>query len=304
MYQPSSTRLALERTLLPALDAKVRLVVDYAASVNPDLWAGRLMLCAFNLFYQTTGGSFAPGFKSSGDRSGKKWQVCFEGGLPALLDYRWAMAFSAPQIKLRLVQTRTLRVWAGVSVLVGVLLVAGCASRSMMLTSRIRENAPLELQRNITLAAQPSPQPEDVKLKGVPTALPGAAGLQAETPLTASYVMGCSMDESWEKVEVPVVAVPPREQVSAYPAQNGVPGRTVTTYEFQDPFNLQKTSRYLPVQGVRLVLYPKCSPAPDQPERFAKAASSWVRKVQTARWLMPCNNCWAGWGQTSSGGCR
>jgi hypothetical protein len=87
-YQPSSTRLALARTLLPTLEAKVKLAVDYAASVNPDLWAGRLMLCAFNLFYQTTGDSFALDFKATGDRSGKKWQVCFEGGLPVRLDYR------------------------------------------------------------------------------------------------------------------------------------------------------------------------------------------------------------------------
>jgi hypothetical protein len=136
----------------------------------------------------------------------------------------------------------------------------------MMLTSRTRANAPLELQRNITLAAQPNPRPEDVKLKGVLTTLLSAAGLQAETPLGASYVMGYSMDESWEEVEVPVVAVPPREQVSVYPGQNGAPGRTVTTYEFQDPFNLQKTSRYLSIQGIRLILYAKGSPSADQPE--------------------------------------
>jgi len=87
-YQPSSTRLALARTLLPGLDAKVKLAVEYAASVNPDLWAGRLMLSALNLFYQTTGDSFALDFNATGDRSGRKWQVCFEGGQPVRLDYR------------------------------------------------------------------------------------------------------------------------------------------------------------------------------------------------------------------------
>lgn len=87
-YQPSSTRLALARTLLPGLDAKVKLAIEYAASVNPDLWAGRLMLSAFNLFYQTTPDSFALDFNATGDRSGKKWQVGFEGGQPVQLDYR------------------------------------------------------------------------------------------------------------------------------------------------------------------------------------------------------------------------
>lgn len=86
-YQPSSTRLALARSLLPGLDGKVKLALEYAASVNSDLWQGRLMISAFNLFYQTTVDSFALDFTASGDRSGKKWHVCFEGGQPVHLEH-------------------------------------------------------------------------------------------------------------------------------------------------------------------------------------------------------------------------
>jgi len=86
-YQPSSTRVALARTLLPNLPSKVDLAMDYAASVNPDLWLGRLMFAAVNLFYQTTTDSYALDFTVAGDLSGRRWQVRFEGGKPVQLEY-------------------------------------------------------------------------------------------------------------------------------------------------------------------------------------------------------------------------
>jgi hypothetical protein len=86
-YQPSSSRLAFARTLLPNLDAKVNQALDYAAAVNPDLWRGRRMFSVVNFFYQTTGDSFALDFVLPGDRSGKFWQVRFEGGQPVHLEY-------------------------------------------------------------------------------------------------------------------------------------------------------------------------------------------------------------------------
>jgi len=86
-YKPSPTRIAFARTLLPNLSAKVDVAMDYAAAVNPDLWRGRLMFSTLNLFYQTTTDSFALDFVKSGDRSGKFWQVRFEGGQPLHLEY-------------------------------------------------------------------------------------------------------------------------------------------------------------------------------------------------------------------------
>jgi hypothetical protein len=86
-YQPSSVRVAFARTLLPYLGEKVERAMDYATAVNPDLWRGRLMLSALNLFYQTSADSFALDFVNSGDRSGKFWQVRFEGGQPLHLEY-------------------------------------------------------------------------------------------------------------------------------------------------------------------------------------------------------------------------
>lgn len=86
-YQPSPVRVAFARTLLPHLAEKVDRAMDYAALVNPDLWRGRLMFSTVNFFYQTTGDSFALDFVSTGDRSGKHWQVRFEGGQPVHLEY-------------------------------------------------------------------------------------------------------------------------------------------------------------------------------------------------------------------------
>lgn len=86
-YQPSPVRVAFARTLLPNLGEKVERAMDYAAVVNPDLWRGRLMFSTLNLFYQTTGDSFALDFTKPGDRSGKLWQVRFESGQPVHLEY-------------------------------------------------------------------------------------------------------------------------------------------------------------------------------------------------------------------------
>lgn len=86
-YQPSSVRIAFARTLLPYLEAKVDLALDYAMAMNPDLWRGRLMFSAVNLEYQDGVDTFALDFVLPGEKSGKCWHVRFEGGQPVFLEY-------------------------------------------------------------------------------------------------------------------------------------------------------------------------------------------------------------------------
>lgn len=86
-YQPSSTRLAFARSLVPGIAAKVETAFNHAAQANPDLWRGKLRLCAVNLLYQATTDAFALDFMATGDRSGKRWQVRFEGGQPVQLEH-------------------------------------------------------------------------------------------------------------------------------------------------------------------------------------------------------------------------
>jgi len=152
------------------------------------------------------------------------------------------------------------------AITLALLLSTGCASRKMMVTSRTRANTTLELSRAVTLAGQPNPRPEDAQLKGMLSALLTAANMQADSPASATYVLGYSMDQSWEEVAVPVMAAPPVQRVASYPGANGGPSRTVVTYEYREPFTSQHDSRFLSARGIRLTLFTMNAPAADRPE--------------------------------------
>ena len=86
-FQPKSTRLAFARSLVPDMQVKVDLAMDYAAEVNPKLWRGRLMFSKLDLSSDVEGEGFALDFVATGDLSGKCWQVPFVRGKPVHLGY-------------------------------------------------------------------------------------------------------------------------------------------------------------------------------------------------------------------------
>jgi hypothetical protein len=143
----------------------------------------------------------------------------------------------------------------GIHLLSVLLLMSGCASGSM-LVARSKATIPSGLQAKLTLANQPHPRPEDLHLR----ALLNAA------PETAAYTLAYWMDESWDEVRVSAMQPAPIEQVSMYPAQNGMPSRTQVTYTHSQPFPAQDASRFLSTKGACLALYSRLAPAADRPE--------------------------------------
>jgi hypothetical protein len=158
------------------------------------------------------------------------------------------------------------RILTGIHLLLVLFLLAGCAPRSMMLVARSKTTTPLALKANVTLASQPNPRPEDEQLRALVGSALEERGLAAVSPEAAEFSLACWMDESWDEVYVPVVQSPPVEQVTTYPAQSGVPGRTHVTYRYSEPFSAQDTSRLLSTKGIRLALYSRRAPAADRPE--------------------------------------
>jgi hypothetical protein len=153
----------------------------------------------------------------------------------------------------------------GIHLLSVLLLMSGCASGSM-LVARSKAAIPSGLQSNLTLADQPHPRPEDLHLRALLNAALDERGLAAASPETAAYTLAYWMDESWDEVRVPALQPAPMERVSLYPAQDGMPGRTQTTYTYSQPFPAQDTSRFLSTKGACLALYSRQAPAADRPE--------------------------------------
>jgi len=153
----------------------------------------------------------------------------------------------------------------GIHLLSVLFLLSGCTS-GPMLVARSRATTPLALQANVALADQPHPSPEDQQLRALVIAALNERGLTAPSPETAAYALACWMDESWDEVYVPVIQPAPMAQVTMYPAQTGVPGRTQVTYTHSEPFPAQDASRFLTTKGVRLALYSRQAPAADRPE--------------------------------------
>jgi hypothetical protein len=153
----------------------------------------------------------------------------------------------------------------GISLLSVLLLMSGCASGSM-LVARSKATIPSGLQANLTLSNQPHPRPEDLHLRALLGAALDERGLTAASPETAAYTLAYWVDESWDEVHVSVIEPAPMEQVSMYPAQNGMPSRTQVTYTYSQPFPAQDTSRFLSTKGACLALYSRQAAAADRPE--------------------------------------